>query len=52
MDSSKAKKAGSPRNAPKVKAPSRKNPNYMKENIPSQSKGSAQWPMKSKRLSK
>lgn len=45
-------KSGKPRNAPKVKAPSRKSPNYMKEaDTPTRLK-SAMAPMKQKRLSK
>jgi hypothetical protein len=45
-------KSGKPRNAPKVKAPNPKKPNFMKEaDTPSRLK-SPMTPMKSKRLSK
>jgi len=46
-------KSGKPRSAPKIKAPSKKHPNVMKENQHSDSrKKTAVWPLKSKRLSK
>jgi hypothetical protein len=45
-------KPGKPRKAPKVKAPSRKKPNFMRENFHTDSRKSPQAPMKRKRLSK
>ena len=38
--------------APKVSPPSRKNPNYMKENLKAETRTSPQSPMKKKSLSK
>jgi len=52
MTAGKAKKSGAPRKAPKVKAPSRKAPNYMKEADTKLRLKSPMWPMKQKRLSK
>jgi hypothetical protein len=52
MTAGKAKKSGKPRKAPKVKAPSTKNPNYMKEADTKLRLKSPMWPMKQKRLSK
>ena len=53
MTSGKAKKSGKPRMAPKVNNPN-PNPkgNFMKEADTKSRLKSAQWPMKSKRLSK
>ena len=52
MTAGKAKGSGTPRPAPKVAAPSRKSPNYMKEaDTPARLK-SKMWPLKQKRLSK
>jgi hypothetical protein len=45
-------KAGKPRKAPKVKPPSRKAPNFMKEADTKERLKSPMWPMKQKRLSK
>jgi len=47
MESGKAKKSGSPKKAPKVKAPNPKKPNFMRESDPSK-----KIPMKPKKLSK
>lgn len=52
MTAGKAKKSGTPKNAPKVKPPSRTAPNYMKEADTKLRLKSKMWPMKSKRLSK
>lgn len=52
MTSGEAKKSGKPKKAPKVKAPSRKAPNYMKEADTKLRLKSPMWPMKQKRLSK
>lgn len=52
MTAGKAKGSGTPRPAPKVAAPSRKSPNYMREaDTPARLK-SKMWPLKQKRLSK
>lgn len=51
MTSGKAKKSGKPRMAPKVSNPNPKG-NFMKEADTKSRLKSAQWPMKSKRLSK
>jgi hypothetical protein len=45
-------KAGKPRKAPKISAPSKKKPNFMRENDNKIKRKSPQQPMKSKRLSK
>lgn len=45
-------KSGKPRPAPKVKAPSKANPNYMKEADTKLRLKSKMWPLKQKRLSK
>lgn len=45
-------KSGKPRKAPKVKAPSKKDPMYMKESDSKLRRKSPMLPMKSKRLSK
>ena len=45
-------KAGKPRKAPKVKAPSKRRPNFMRENMHAVTRKSAMLPMKQKRLSK
>ena len=52
MTAGKAKKSGAPRKAPKVKAPSRKSPNFMKEADTKLRLKSPMLPMKQKRLSK
>ena len=44
-------KSGKPRNAPKIKAPSRRNPNFMRENIHADNRKSPMRPLKKKRLS-
>jgi hypothetical protein len=51
MTAGKAKKSGKPRMAPKVNNPNPKG-NFMKEADTKSRLKSAQWPMKSKRLSK
>ena len=45
-------KSGKPRKAPKVKAPSKKDPMYMKESDTPALRKSPMLPMKQKRLSK
>ena len=45
-------KPGKPKKAPIVKSPSKKNPNFMRENLHSDSRKSPMAPMKAKRLSK
>jgi hypothetical protein len=45
-------KSGKPRPAPKVAAPSRKSPNFMKEADTKLRLKSKMWPLKQKRLSK
>ena len=45
-------KTGTPKKAPKVKSPSRKHPNFMRENLHSDSRKSPTAPLKKKRLSK
>jgi hypothetical protein len=45
-------KSGKPKDAPKVAAPSRDKPNYMKERPTGPARSSAQAPMIKKRLSK
>jgi hypothetical protein len=52
MTAGKAKKSGKPRMAPKVKAPTPKKPNFMREADVIRKRTSAQQPMTSKRLSK
>lgn len=52
MTAGKAKGSGTPRPAPKVKAPSRAAPNYMKEADNKLRLKSKMWPLKQKRLSK
>jgi hypothetical protein len=52
MTAGKAKGSGTPRPAPKVAAPSRKSPNYMKEADNPRRLQSKMWPLKQKRLSK
>jgi hypothetical protein len=52
MTSGKAKKSGTPQKAPKVKAPSKTAPNYMKEADTKLRLKSKMWPLKQKRLSK
>jgi hypothetical protein len=52
MTAGKAKKSGTPQKAPKVKPPSRKSPNYMKEADTKERLKSPMWPLKQKRLSK
>lgn len=45
-------KPGTPKKAPKIAIPSKKKPNFMRENLQSDSRKSPQAPMKKKRLSK
>jgi hypothetical protein len=45
-------KAGTPKKAPKIKAPSKQKPNFMRENLHADNRKSPQAPMKKKRLSK
>ena len=52
MTAGKAKKSGAPRKAPKVKAPSKKAPNFMREADTKIRLKSPMLPMKQKRLSK
>ena len=52
MTAGKAKKSGTPRKAPKVKAPNPKKPNFMREADVIQKRKNAQQPMTAKRLSK
>jgi len=45
-------KSGKPKLAPKIAPPSRKKPNFMNENVHSDSRKSPMQPLKKKRLSK
>ena len=52
MTSGKAKKSGTPKKAPKISTPSKKNPMWMKESDNKLQRKSPMLPMKQKRLSK
>lgn len=52
MESGKAKKSGAPRKAPKVAAPSKKKPNFMREMDSGNKKMSPMMPLTKKSLSK